>query len=287
MLTNLVQCTLSAVPRPLLKKSWWPKFFRLCMNTWRALRSQPRAWWEALAGSMNSSSPFRQPWTSACAKAWHALFIQTWTTIPDFNPWSKLQKKRVFMQRRKWHFLTDKCTFLQENAFPVGKHMISRKMRFERGTSQENRKKLQERFRAQESRTFAYFTRSSFLGQGKWGRTKYRRIPKCEGDWKGRVPKCSLPRRTRQNKGIFLEVPFSEGFYFKLLGTLHRIHPYVSSCRKIVVQTFFWRWTISAAFLTHVTQGSRPKFVRTLQKVVVSAFFCISGFWCAEHGGDT
>ena len=31
---------------------------------------------------------------------------------------------------------------------------------------------------------------------GKWGRTKYRRIPEGEGDWKGRVPKCSLPRKS-------------------------------------------------------------------------------------------
>ena len=35
------------------------------------------------------------------------------------------------------------------------------------------------------------------LGEGKWGRTKYRRIPKSEGDWKGRVPKCSLPTRKK------------------------------------------------------------------------------------------
>ena len=38
------------------------------------------------------------------------------------------------------------------------------------------------------------------LGEGKWGRKKCRRIPKCEGDWQGRVPKCSLPRKSLQNK---------------------------------------------------------------------------------------
>ena len=40
------------------------------------------------------------------------------------------------------------------------------------------------------------------LGEGKWGRKKCRRIPKCEGDWQGRVPKCSLTRKTFQNKGF-------------------------------------------------------------------------------------
>ena len=29
---------------------------------------------------------------------------------------------------------------------------------------------------------------NKMLGEGKWGRTKYRRIPESEGDWKGRVP---------------------------------------------------------------------------------------------------
>ena len=40
------------------------------------------------------------------------------------------------------------------------------------------------------------------LGEGKWGRTKYRRIPESEGDWKGQVPKCSLPRKLFKNKGF-------------------------------------------------------------------------------------
>ena len=42
---------------------------------------------------------------------------------------------------------------------------------------------------------FAWFSRK-ILGEGKWGGTKYRRIPESQGDWKGRVPKCSLPRKT-------------------------------------------------------------------------------------------
>ena len=41
-----------------------------------------------------------------------------------------------------------------------------------------------------------------FLGEGKWGCKKYRRIPKCAGDWQERVPMCSLPRKTLQNKGF-------------------------------------------------------------------------------------
>ena len=40
------------------------------------------------------------------------------------------------------------------------------------------------------------YRRCGVLGEGKWGRTKYRRIPESEGDRKGRVPKCSLPRKT-------------------------------------------------------------------------------------------
>ena len=47
------------------------------------------------------------------------------------------------------------------------------------------------------------------MGEGKWGRTKYRRIPESEGDWKGRVPKCSLPRKFFKTRG--LELPFFEG----------------------------------------------------------------------------
>ena len=44
------------------------------------------------------------------------------------------------------------------------------------------------------------------MGEGKWGRTKYRRIPESEGDWKGRVPKCSLPRKLFKTRD--LELPF-------------------------------------------------------------------------------
>ena len=38
------------------------------------------------------------------------------------------------------------------------------------------------------------YPKKHVLGEGKRGRKKYRRIPKCEGDWQGQVPKCSLPR---------------------------------------------------------------------------------------------
>ena len=54
---------------------------------------------------------------------------------------------------------------------------------------------------------FPIWTCPSFSGEGKWGRTKYRRIPKCEGDKQGRVPKVPEPQkkifRTRD-----LELPF-------------------------------------------------------------------------------
>ena len=41
------------------------------------------------------------------------------------------------------------------------------------------------------------------LGVGKWGRTKYKRIPESEGDRKGRVPKCSLaPPQNSVKQGI-------------------------------------------------------------------------------------
>ena len=43
--------------------------------------------------------------------------------------------------------------------------------------------------------------RSQKIGCGKWGRKKYRRIPKCVRDYHRRVPMCSLPRTTLQNKG--------------------------------------------------------------------------------------
>ena len=41
------------------------------------------------------------------------------------------------------------------------------------------------------------------LGEGKWGRTKYRRIPESEGDWKGRVPKCSVALENSLQQGIW------------------------------------------------------------------------------------
>ena len=47
------------------------------------------------------------------------------------------------------------------------------------------------------------------LGEGKWGRKKCRRIPKCGGDWQGRVPKCSLPRKLFKTRD--LELPIFEG----------------------------------------------------------------------------
>ena len=36
----------------------------------------------------------------------------------------------------------------------------------------------------------------------KWRCTKYRHIQKREGDWQGRLPKCSLLRKTLQNKRL-------------------------------------------------------------------------------------
>ena len=47
--------------------------------------------------------------------------------------------------------------------------------------------------------------------EGKWGRTKYRRIPKCEDDKQGRVPKRSLSRKKKLIKTRDLELPFFEG----------------------------------------------------------------------------
>ena len=67
---------------------------------------------------------------------------------------------------------------------------------------------------------------SIFLGEGKWGRKKYRRIPKCEGDWQGRVPMCSLPRKTLQNEGF--GAPKFSGISPKLFAALRRIQPYPS-----------------------------------------------------------
>ena len=40
-------------------------------------------------------------------------------------------------------------------------------------------------------------------GEGKWGRQKRRRIPKCEGDWQGRVAKVFPPQKTSSKQGIW------------------------------------------------------------------------------------
>ena len=63
------------------------------------------------------------------------------------------------------------------------------------------------------------------LGEGKWGRKKYRRIPKCEGDEQGRVPKRSLHPKTLQNKRF--GAPNFLGISPKLFAALRRIHPYL------------------------------------------------------------
>ena len=47
------------------------------------------------------------------------------------------------------------------------------------------------------------------LGEGKWGRKKYRHIPKCEGDSQGQVPTCSLPGKLFKTRD--LELPIFEG----------------------------------------------------------------------------
>ena len=46
--------------------------------------------------------------------------------------------------------------------------------------------------------------------RGSGGRTKCRRIPESEGDWKGRIPKCALPQRKKKKlfKTRDLELPF-------------------------------------------------------------------------------
>ena len=64
------------------------------------------------------------------------------------------------------------------------------------------------------------------LREGKLGRTKYRRIPKCEGDKQGRVPKCSLPPKLFK-QGIWTS-HFS-GISPKLFSdtALRRIQPYL------------------------------------------------------------
>ena len=69
------------------------------------------------------------------------------------------------------------------------------------------------------------FSASQSLGEGKWGRKKCRRIPKREGDWQGRVPKCSLPRKPLQNKGF--GAPKFSGISPKLFAALCGIHPYL------------------------------------------------------------
>ena len=68
-----------------------------------------------------------------------------------------------------------------------------------------------------------------FLGEVKWGRTKYRRIPESEGDGKGRVPKCSSPGELFKTRD--LELPCFEGSLIspKLFTTLHGIHPHLST----------------------------------------------------------
>ena len=65
-----------------------------------------------------------------------------------------------------------------------------------------------------------------FSGEGKWGRTKYRRIPTCEGDKQGRVQRCSLPWKTLLNKGF--GAPIVWGISPKLFAALRGIHPYFS-----------------------------------------------------------
>ena len=60
------------------------------------------------------------------------------------------------------------------------------------------------------------------LGDGKWGFTKYKRTPKCEGDRKGRVPKRPLSRQTLQNKGF--GAPIFQRIFPKLSAALLGIH---------------------------------------------------------------
>ena len=50
--------------------------------------------------------------------------------------------------------------------------------------------------------SYVEFPEAPFLGEGKWGRKKCRRIPKREGDWQGRVPKCFPPQKTSK-QGIW------------------------------------------------------------------------------------
>ena len=71
------------------------------------------------------------------------------------------------------------------------------------------------------------------LGEGKWGCTKYRRIPNCEGDWKGRVPKSSLLYKKRD-----FGAPIFRGICPKLLATLLGIHPYL--CTPVLPRGQFW-----------------------------------------------
>ena len=74
---------------------------------------------------------------------------------------------------------------------------------------------------------FSYF---QCLGEGKWGRKKSRRIPTREGDWQGRVPKCSLPP-SNLFKTRDLELPISEASLPSCLPhsaghTRTSVHPY-------------------------------------------------------------
>ena len=57
--------------------------------------------------------------------------------------------------------------------------------------------------------TFGPQIRGSKLGEGKWGCKKCRRIPKREGDWQRRVPKCCLPENLFKTRD--LELPIFEG----------------------------------------------------------------------------
>ena len=75
------------------------------------------------------------------------------------------------------------------------------------------------------------------LGEGKWGRKKCRRIPKCEGHWQGRVPKRSLHPKTLQNKRF--GAPNFLGISPKLFAALRGIHPYL---RTPVLPRVQGRW---------------------------------------------
>ena len=75
------------------------------------------------------------------------------------------------------------------------------------------------------SANLAIFNLRSEFGEEKWGRKKCRRIPNRVGDWQGRVPKRSLPRKTLQNKRF--GAPNFWGISPKLFAALRGIHPYL------------------------------------------------------------